>query len=476
MKILIGQSYHRILDPKELKRNMPYPPLGALYIATILKNLNHEIIFHDSMIAENADEFKKLIIKTVPDLILLYDDEFNYLTKMCLLNMRKIAFEYITLSKQLKIPIFVYNSDAIDHSDIYLNAGCDLVMIGEAEETTLELVTNFEKLHSDNSLLNSIKGIKYYESDGIMIFTGNRNLINNLDKLPDPDYNLTNIKIYKAIWLKHHNYFSLNISTTRGCPYSCNWCAKPLYGRTYSFFSPKRVVNLINKLVQTFEVDHIWITDDIFGLKHSWLVEFSQLMSETNLKLKKGIKCLSRADLLSKNSTLELMEKSLVRNIWIGAESGSQSVLDRMDKNIKVEQIYEVVNQAKYLNLEISFFIQLGYLYETWNDINLTRNLIKKCVPEDIGISVSYPLPGTKFYSMVSDLLSEKQNWTDSDDLDLMYLGNFPSKFYKLLHRFIHTEYNLIKAFKRKSYKSLYTFPIYGLMFVYFRTRLQFYL
>ena len=477
MKVLISQSYHRILDPKELKRNMPYPPLGPLYIATILRDLGHEIFFHDGMIAKNINELSNQILINKPDLILLYDDEFNYLTKMCLTNMRDLACKCIELSKQQNIPIFVYNSDAIDHADIYLNAGCSAVIIGEAEQTTLELIDHFDSfLQRNTSDLNSIKGIKFYNVFNEIIFTGNRNLLNNLNQLPDPDYSLTNIDFYKEIWIKFHNYFSINISTTRGCPYSCNWCAKPLWGRTYGLFSPSRIVDLVENLIKKYSIDHIWITDDIFGLKYSWLEEFSELMKKRNILLNKGIKCLSRADLLIKENTLELLKQSGIKNIWIGAESGSQAVLDRMDKNIKVKQIYEVVERSKTLNIDISFFIQFGYLYETWNDILLTRNLIKKCLPSDIGISVSYPLPGTKFYKMVSDLLTQKKNWKHSDDLDLMYLGNYPSKFYKILHRFVHVEYNLSKKIKNKNLNLFYTFPLYLTLYIYYRIRLQFYL
>ncbi len=477
MKILIGQSYHRILDPKELKRNMPYPPLGALYIGTILQELGHEIIFHDGMIAKQPDELNKQISKTNPDLILLYDDEFNYLTKMCLTNMRDLACECISTSKTANIPIFVYNSDAIDHSDIYLKAGCDIVIIGEGEQATLELIEKFSSVLKGNiSQLQSIKGIKFLNESKEIVFTGNRNLLDNLDHLPDPDYSLTDIEKYKEIWFSNHDYFSLNVSTTRGCPYSCNWCAKPLWGRTYGSFSPIRIANLVEKLINEYDIDHIWITDDIFGLQYSWLKEFSELMSHKTIKLEKGIKCLSRADLLVKKDTLPLLKKAGIKNIWIGAESGSQTILDRMDKNIKVEQIYQVVKRSNQLGIDISFFIQFGYLYETWQDIKLTRKLIIDCLPTDIGISVSYPLPGTKFYSMVSDLLTQKTNWKHSDDLDLMYLGNYPSKFYKILHRFVHIEYNLAKKFNNKNFNLLYTFPMYFMLYIYYRARLQVYL
>ena len=477
MKILIGQSYFRLLDPKELKRNMPYPPLGPLYIATILRNLGHDIIFHDGMIAKETSELSNLLLDSKPDLFLLYDDEFNYLTKMCLTNMRDIACEYIAFAKNLGIPVFVYNSDAMDHADVYLKAGCDVIVIGEAEQTVLELIENINLVHTKNyETLEKIHGIKFFNDNSELIYSGIRQLLLDLNSLPDPDYSLTDIDKYKTIWINQHHYFSLNISTTRGCPYSCNWCAKPLWGRTYAMFDPLRIVNLLQRLVQTYNIDHVWITDDIFGLKHSWLQEFSNLIVSRQLYLKKGIKCLSRADLLVKNETLELLKMAGISNIWVGAESGSQAILDRMDKNITTEQIHETVKIANKLGISISFFIQFGYLYETWKDIQMTRTLIKDCVPDDIGISVSYPLPGTKFYTTVSNLLTEKKNWTDSDDLDLMYIGNYPSKFYKLLHRFVHIEYNLVKMMKRKKFKLIYILPLYSVLYVYFRIRLQFYL
>lgn len=477
MKILLGQSYHRILDPKELKRNMPYPPLGPLYIATILRDLGYEIIFHDGMIATSTDELQNIIVSSKPDLLLLYDDEFNYLTKMCLTNMRELAFDCIKTANELNIPVFVYNSDAMDHADLYLSKGSDIVLNGEGEQTVLELLKHFDAVRTGNDeLIKSIKGLYFRNTSQHVIFSGSRDLLDDLNQLPDPDYTITNIDHYKKIWLKKHKYFSLNISTTRGCPYSCNWCAKPLWGRTYSMFSPERIVSLIEKLYTTYNVDHIWITDDIFGLKYSWLEDFSLLMCQKNIKLKRGIKCLSRADLLIKKDTLSLLEKSGISNVWIGAESGSQVILDRMDKNIEVDQIYETINLSKSLNLRISFFIQFGYLYETWNDILMTRRLIKTCLPDDIGISVSYPLPGTKFHAMVSDLLTQKTNWTDSDDLDLMFLGNFPSKFYKILHRFVHAEYNITKMVKGKNLHKIYFLPYYSLLYVYFRLRLQPYL
>ena len=237
MKILLAQSYFRILDPKELERNMPYPPLGSLYAARILKNLGHEIIFFDSMLCKDISELEKKIIESNPDLFALYDDEFNYLTKMCLSNMRDAAIGFIKAAKKMKIPSVVYSSDASDFPDYYLNAGCNSIIFGEGEITLQELVSVFNKNNFEEEKYQ-IDGIRFL-NDGKTYSTNKRKLIDDIDSLPIPDYSFINVDEYKNIWLKNHKYFSMNISTTRGCPYRCNWCAKPLYGQTYNSISPE---------------------------------------------------------------------------------------------------------------------------------------------------------------------------------------------------------------------------------------------
>ncbi len=292
MKILIGQSYFRVLDPKELQRNMPYPPLGSLYAATILKQQNHDVIFFDAMLSKSTNEFVEKIKNETPDLLIIYDDEFNYLSKMCLSNMRSAALFFITTAKELSIPVLIYSSDATDFSKPYLLAGCDAIIYGEGEVTLSEAVRSIEikKFNTDKRTINGLKFRQY----GNVFLTPQRKLITELDLLPDPDYSFVNIELYKKIWNTNHNYFSLNISTTRGCPYKCNWCAKPLYGRSYTSRSPQRVVSQINELKLKYGIDHIWITDDIFGLKTNWIKEFSEEMKRTGVKIR--YKCLSRPD------------------------------------------------------------------------------------------------------------------------------------------------------------------------------------
>jgi len=469
MKILIGQSYFRILDPKELERKMPYPPLGTLYAATILRDLNHEIIFFDSMMSKNPDEFLLQIEKEKPDLLLLYDDEFNYLTKMCLSRMREKAIEFIKKGKTNHIPVIVYSSDATDFPQSYLFAGCNAIIYGEGEETLKEVVASLRNNSFDLDKFQ-IDGLKFLQNGSIHV-TPKRKLLENLNSLADPDYSFIDMNEYRNEWLNNHGFFSTNISTTRGCPYRCNWCAKPIYGQTYDSITPNRVVNQIKNFVEKYSVQHLWITDDIFGLTPGWIKEFSAELKKSNIKIK--YKCLTRPDLLLRGNTINDLKESGCKDIWIGAESGSQKILDAMDKGTTVKQIYEASKKVKEAGMDISFFIQFGYTGETREDINLTRKMIRDCLPSDIGISVSYPLPGTLFYERVKNKLREKTNWEDSDDLDPMLRGVYERNFYKILHRFVHTEYRIFKILRNKRWKKVHYFLFYLVKMIFLKIKMS---
>jgi len=263
--------------------------------------------------------------------------------------------------------------------------------------------------------------------------------MNDLDRLPLPAWDLVDVESYRRIWMDHHGYFSLNISTTRGCPYKCNWCAKPIYGNRYHARSPRHVVEEIKLLKERYQFDHIWMCDDIFGLKPGWVQEFAELVEREQLSFR--FKIQSRADLLMQENYVEALARAGCENSWMGAESGSQKILDAMDKGTTVEQIAGATRLLREHRIRVSFFIQFGYPGETREDIELTIRLIKSLKPDNIGISVSYPLPGTVFYERVKSELKEKTNWTDSDELRLMFRSTYSPAFYKQLHRYVHKTY-----------------------------------
>jgi anaerobic magnesium-protoporphyrin IX monomethyl ester cyclase len=242
--------------------------------------------------------------------------------------------------------------------------------------------------------------------------------------------------------LNKWGYFSINVATTRGCPYKCNWCAKPIYGNRYHSRSPEHVVSELNLVKEKFGFDHVWFCDDIFGLKPGWVEKFADLLEEKGLKFK--FKIQSRVDLLLKDNTVRNLARAGCETIWVGAESGSQKVLDAMDKGTRVEQIYEATKKIRQYGMKPAFFLQFGYLGETKEDIERTLKMLFDLMPDDIGVSVSYPLPGTKFYEKVKTDLGGKANWVNSDELLLMFKNTYSPEYYKKLHRFIH------KKFRRK--------------------------
>ena len=250
---------------------------------------------------------------------------------------------------------------------------------------------------------------------------------------------MVNIALYKKYWIAKNGYFSLNAVTTRGCPYKCNWCAKPIYGNRYNAHSPEYIVTEIEFLKSKFGVSRFWMCDDIFGLKPNWVQEFNAELDKKQLKISYFIQ--SRVDLLLKEDTIDALAKSGLEEVWVGAESGSQKILDAMDKGTKVEEIEEATRLLKAKKIKVAFFLQFGYLTENKEDIHQTIKMLGKLKPDNIGISISYPLPGTKFYDKVKDDLKLKANWTDSDDFEMMFNGTFSSKFYRKLQRFVHKEF-----------------------------------
>lgn len=469
MRILIAQSYFRVLDPKELERQMPYPPLGALIAATMARRAGHDVQFFDGMMASSPGELTEVLRRDRVDVLFLYDDEFNYLTKMCLSNMRVAALRVLSEARLAHVRAFVYSSDAADHSTTYLKAGADAVLVGEGENTLLDIIASLAAGQFD-SQKDTIHGIRFLES-GTMRETARRDMQTDLDVFPDPDFGFVDISRYATLWRKAHGYFSLNVSTTRGCPFHCNWCAKPIYGQAYHVRSPKKVVDHMADLRERYDVNHIWMTDDIFGLKPGWLSAFADELAARRLRI--PFKCLTRADLLLRGQTIDELARSGCSSIWIGAESGSQKILDAMEKGTTVAQIYEASQRARERNIDVAFFIQFGYTGERWSDIRLTRQMIRDLQPSDIGISVSYPLPGTKFYESVRSQLKDKTNWTDSDDLDLMYDGMYPKAFYRMLHRMVHAEFRIREIVRHRRFHRLAALLYHSARFITFWLRVR---
>jgi radical SAM superfamily enzyme YgiQ (UPF0313 family) len=438
-KVLFTHSYFLSLDPKQEETQTPYAPLATLYAAAYVRDKGYDVSLFDVQFCKSPLEIEPKMKSFAPDVLVIYDDGFNYLTKMCLTNMRKAAWQMQQLAKKYGCRVIVSSSDASDHEEEYLANGADYIIIGEAEQALLELLDSIKNTANTAEIL----GIAYSEN-GKVKRTASRTVLRDLDVLPKPAWDLLDIGPYKDTWTNRHGYFSINLVTTRGCPYKCNWCAKPIYGNRYNAHSATYIVDLIEETQKQFSFDHIWFADDIFGLKPGWLKEFAALIKARDIRIRYKIQ--SRADLLLEPETIGYLAESGCETVWMGAESGSQKILDAMDKGIKVEEIVKACALLKDAGVKPSLFLQFGYLGETMEDIRQTINMVQEVMPEDIGISVSYPLPGTGFYEKVKSDLQQKANWNDSDDLDLMFNNTYSSKFYKELHRYVHYTYRSRQA------------------------------
>mgnify|MGYP000162130026 FL=1 len=450
MKILFTHSYFLYFDPKQFELSKPYPPLGTITAAGYLREKGYDIALFDTFFSRNPKDVNAELDKNQPDVLVIYDDGFNYLTKMCLTRMREAAFEMIQCAKAKGVHVIVASSDSTDHYEEYLEKGADEIVLGEGELTLLDLVNTIK----NKGAVQDLDGIAFKVNDEIKK-NSKRPILTDLDSIPIPAWDLIDIKPYQTAWSKH-GYFSVNVATTRGCPYKCNWCAKPIYGNRYNSRSPQHVVREIQYMQSLFKFDHIWFGDDIFGLKPSWVQEFNQELKAQGVSIRYKIQ--SRADLLLKDDTIDNLAESGCDEIWIGAESGSQKILDAMDKGTSLDQIKESTRLMKQGGIKPCYFLQFGYLTETWEDIKLTLNLLFEQMPYDIGVSVSYPLPGTKFFDIVKSQLNDKANWEDSDELLLMYKSTYSPDFYKRLHRYIHKRFRqkqAVELMKKGNFKKL---------------------
>jgi radical SAM superfamily enzyme YgiQ (UPF0313 family) len=422
--ILLTHANHILADRKQARKMQPYPPLQTLLAASMLRSHGFDVAFFDTTFDNDVE---RAVQHYQPDVVAVCEDNFNYLTKMCLLENRKLALEVARVCGERGIPAWINSSDASDTPKAYLDGGFERVILGELESTLLDLASHWPK---------QAAGTAWKDGDRVQ-FGAPRAPIAHLDELPPPAWDLVDIPSYRRAWLDAHGYFSLNLVSSRGCPYRCNWCAKPLYGENYRHHSAGRVASDMQCLKDLFAPDQIWFADDIFGLSARWTREFASCVEQHNAQIPFRIQ--SRCDLMTRD-TVDALRRAGCFEVWMGAESGSQKILDAMDKGIRVAQIHEARENLRRHAMRACFFLQLGYLGEDWEDLEKTIQLVRHARPDDIGVSVSYPLPNTRFHQIVQTQLGRKSNWSDSDDLEMMFQGAFPSEFYRALANALHQE------------------------------------
>jgi radical SAM superfamily enzyme YgiQ (UPF0313 family) len=436
--VLLTHSYHLFYDTKQVRKMQPYPPLGTLYAAALLRQRGFSVALFDTMLEDPERAFPAALVRCRPRVVAIYEDNFNFLSKMCLSRMRQVAYGMLDAARAAGATVVVNGSDASDHVDEYLRRGFEYVLLGEAEWTLLELVESL--LRESRPEPEHIPGVTFVRrANGELFRTHTRPLLRDLDSLPFPARDLVNSEAYRSTWKSRHGFVSSNLVASRGCPYRCNWCARPIYGDSFHVRSAGSVAEEMKELKESYGAEHLWFADDIFGLKQRWVIELADAVERHAAAL--PFKIQSRVNLMTPE-TARALRRAGCTEVWTGVESGSQRILDAMDKGTRLDQIPVARENLRREEIRACFFLQFGYPGETWEDIQKTIQLVRRTRPDDIGVSVSYPLPGTKFYERVHEELGDKTNWVDSDDLSMMFKGSYTNEFYRALRDALHAEVN----------------------------------
>jgi anaerobic magnesium-protoporphyrin IX monomethyl ester cyclase len=440
--ILLAHSYYLRADEKQWRKMKPYPPLATLVAASVLRMRGHAVRLFDAMLADGVEDFRRLVSDLRPAIVAVVEDNFNFLTKMCTIQMRQATCSMIRHAKAEGCRVVVNGSDATDNTHLYLEAGADAVIVGEPEHTLMDLVQAWTG--GSPATVGHIPGVVVDSGPSGNGSRGRRfgptvprPFLEDLDAIPFPAWDLVDVERYRKAWQEAHGRLSWNVVTSRGCPYRCNWCAKPTFGTRYAQRSPGNVAEELRHLKETVRPEHLWFADDIFGLTAPWIEAFAREVNARDARIPFTMQ--SRVNLMRPNVVAALADAG-AEEVWLGVESGSQEILDAMEKGTKLEQIRLATRTLKAHGIRSCWFIQLGYLGENWEDILLTRDLIREERPDDIGVSVSYPLPGTEFYEIVKRQLGVKTNWDDSDDLAMLFHGTYETPFYKTIRRLLHDE------------------------------------
>jgi anaerobic magnesium-protoporphyrin IX monomethyl ester cyclase len=448
LSILVGHGYYLRFDQKQWQRAKPYPPLATLQVAASLRDAGHAVALFDSMLAQGPDDYDAQLRRSSPQVALLYEDNYNFLSKMCLSTMRAAACQMVASARRAGARVIVAGSDASDTPQAYLAAGAEVVLIGEGLATLRALVQRLDAC-PHLAVADLVAGLT-----GVASIADNAVAVANFKALPAnvgppalPAWDLIDVEKYRALWRAAHGFFSLNIAASRGCSFRCNWCAKPIWGNRYLQRPASDVASEMAYLKRAFHPDHIWFADDIFGFRVDWVTDFSTAVHAANGSLPFTIQ--TRADLVS-GAMARALKDAQCREVWIGAESGSQKILDAMNKGTLVEDIPVARARLAAQNIRVGLFIQLGYIGEELDDILATRRLLDSTRPDDIGVSVSYPLPGTKFYDLVKEQLQTKTHWHESNDLEMMFEGTYASDFYRTVRDLLHDQVSVEKLNQRR--------------------------
>jgi anaerobic magnesium-protoporphyrin IX monomethyl ester cyclase len=427
--LLLTHGYFLSEDPKELQIRKPYVPLGILYICSHLRSKGFAVDVFDSTFSTKLDLIRHLQTEE-PSILGVYA---NLIT-------RKNVVEILRVAREAGWRTIVGGPEPGAYVREYLEAGAEVVVLGEGEVTMEELVSSLRT--NPTASLEDIRGIAFLAEDGNVRQTAPRPQIANLDAQPWPARDAIDVGRYVDTWREAHGQGSLSFITARGCPYHCRWCSHQVFGQTHRRRSPRAVVDEVEWLLSTYHPDMVWIADDVFTIHHGWLREYSAEMHRRGLRI--PFECISRADRLNEEIT-ELLAGLGCFRLWIGSESGSQRILDAMDRGVKVEQVQTAVDLCKSNGIQTGMFLMWGYEGEELPDIEATIDHVKRSDPDIFLTTVSYPIKGTPYYQRIADSLVQLKPWSVTTDREIVIRGRRSRRFYDYADQLLRDEVQLAR-------------------------------
>ncbi len=432
--ILLGHAYFLKYDVVERRVMKPYPPLGILYLSAYLKRGGFDVEVFDATF-QDFEDFEQTLERVRPRIVGLYA---NIITRDNVLRLTRIA-------KDSGVEfVIVGGPDAAEWCDTYFRAGVDIVGTNEGERTLEQLIPWLQDKGLES--LEQVPGI-IFAKDGSSCRTPPRPVIADLDSLPWPDRDVLEMDDYFKAWKSRHGESSVSLITARGCPYHCSWCSAEIFGHSHRQRSPSNVVDEMLMLKERYKPDIMWISDDVLTINRKWSREFFEEVRRRDAA--HPFECLSRADLVDREILQGLADSGCFR-IWYGAESGSQKVLDSMQKGTRVEQVREASRITQELGMQSGFFILLGYPEETTADIQMTIDFLRETRPDVVGISVAFPIKGTEFYERVEDRIIPNENWSSRNQNKLLFKGRYPRLYYWFAIRWLVKSVNIDRMWRGK--------------------------
>jgi anaerobic magnesium-protoporphyrin IX monomethyl ester cyclase len=427
MDLLLTHGYFLFEDAKELQIMKPYPPLGILYISSHLRRKGLQVEVFDSTFSSREQLFE--VLRQGPPAVLgVYA---NLMTRSNVIAILQVA-------KESGWQTVVGGPEPSAYIPEYLNAGADVIVIGEGEVTLEELVKVLRAGGSES--LNRVDGIAFRNSDGTIIQTKPREQIRDIDAQPWPDREAIDVERYVATWRKHHGMGSVSLITARGCPYHCRWCSHEVFGKTHRRRKPASVADELEWLMERYQPDMAWMADDVFTIHPGWLSQYADELKRRHLKL--PFECISRADRLNPRVIETLAEMGCFR-VWIGSESGSQRLLDAMERGVTVEQVQSAVAICRSRGIQTGMFLMWGYEGEEVEDIEATVQHVKRTNPDIFFTTIAYPIKGTPYFSEVAGKVEALKPWNVSSDREVRVRGRHSRQFYGFADRLLRSEVEL---------------------------------